>query len=53
MIRASQRRTTTERCYRDAMTVKPPEKKLRMDRLLLIVVLVAGAGVGIYFLAGR
>jgi hypothetical protein len=31
----------------------PPEKKLRLDRVILAIVVLAGIGAGIYLLATR
>jgi hypothetical protein len=35
------------------MPAAPPKKKLRIDRVLLAILLLAGAGAGIYLLATR
>jgi len=32
---------------------KPPEKKLRWDRLILAVLVLAGIGAGVYLLMNR
>lgn len=29
---------------------KPPERKLRIDRVILVILLLAGAAAGVYFL---
>jgi len=34
------------------MSAAPPEKKLRIDRLLIALVVLGGIGVGVYFLVG-
>jgi len=35
------------------MAAGPPPKKLRLDRMLLLVLLLAGIGAGVYLLLNR
>ena len=42
---------TATRCYRGAMSVKPPDKKMRWDRVLLLLVVLAAIGGAVYMFA--
>ena len=42
---------TATRCYRGVMSAKPPDKNLRWDRVLLLLVVLAAVGGAVYMFA--